>query len=130
MKKTLFALFLLFASLNASVTNEYPSQKILSQHIPIVDIRTPGEWKETGILKGAIPIMFFDEQGGYDIKGFLKELNTKVDTTKPFAIICRTGNRTSMLSGFLSKELNYDVINLKGGMVYAKGQSLPIVPFK
>ena len=130
MKKYLFALFILFASLNASVTNEYPSQKILSKHIPIVDIRTTGEWKETGILKGAIPIMFFNEQGGYDIKDFLKELNAKVDTKKPFAIICRTGNRTSMLSGFLSKELHYDVINLQGGMVYAKGQSLPIVPFQ
>ena len=130
MKKYLFALFILFASLNASVTNEYPSQKILSKHIPIVDIRTTGEWKETGILKGAIPIMFFNEQGGYDIKGFLKELNAKVDTTKPFAIICRTGSRTTMLSGFLSKELNYDIINLTGGMMHAKELKLPIVPFK
>jgi rhodanese-related sulfurtransferase len=74
--------------------------------------------------------MFFNEQGGYDIKGFLKELNAKVDTKKPFALICRTGSRTTMLSGFLSNELHYDVINLKGGMMKAMKLNLPIVPYK
>jgi rhodanese-related sulfurtransferase len=129
MKKILFAFLLLFASLHAELINEYPSQKILAQHIPVVDIRTPGEWKETGILKGAIPITFFDEKGNYDVRAFLKELNAKVDTKKQFALICRTGSRTSMVSGFLANKLNYNVINLKGGMLYAIGKKLPIVPY-
>ncbi len=115
----------------ASMTNEYPSQKIIDSKIPIVDIRTPGEWVETGIVNGAITIMFFNEKGSYDVNGFLTELNKKVDTTKPFALICRTGSRTKMVAAFLSKDLNYDVINLQGGMVYLKGTRLPvIVPYK
>lgn len=130
MKNIFLSLLILSASLFAKVTNEYASQKLLDDKTPVVDIRTPPEWMETGLLKGAIPIMFFNERGGYDIEGFLTELNKKVDTTKPFAIICRTGSRTKILSHFLSKEMNYKVINLEGGMMFVKGKNLPVVPYK
>lgn len=123
-------LALLSMSLFAEVKNTYITQEILDSNLPIVDVRTPPEWRETGVLKGAIPIMFFNQQGNYDINAFLKELNAKVDTTKPFAIICHTGSRTSMIAPFLSKELGYKVVNLKGGMEYAtKGLKLKTYPY-
>lgn len=128
-KKLFFTLLLIFTSLFAELSSEYPSMKIINSKVPIVDIRTPGEWRETGLLKGAIPIMFFDERGGYNVQAFLDELNKKVDTSKPFALICRTGSRTMMLSKFLSQEMHYKVIDLKGGMMMAKGQNLPIEPY-
>ena len=59
----------------------------------------------------------------------LNELNKKIDTTKPFALICLTGSRTKILGAFLAKELNYPVTNLLGGMVFVKGARLPIVPY-
>lgn len=131
MKKTVFTLLLLLiTSLSASVTDEYPSQKILNEKTPIVDIRTPSEWRESGLLKGAIPIMFFNEQGGYNVDGFVTELNKKVDTKKPFALICRTGSRTKMVSAFLAKEFGYTIINLDGGMIYVQGKKLPVIPYK
>ena len=110
---------MLTLSLFAEVKEQFITQELLKAKVPIVDIRTPPEWKETGLLQGAIPIMFFNQRGDYNIKTFLKELNAKVDTKKPFAIICHTGNRTSMIAPWLSKELHYNVINLKGGMDYA-----------
>lgn len=121
---------MMYSMLHATVTNKYPSQEILNSHIPIVDIRTPGEWRETGILKGAIPIMFFKPNGSFNVESFLVKLNKAVDTKKPFALICRTSSRTTMLSNFLSQELGYNVVNLKGGMVYAKEQKLPIISYK
>jgi len=130
LKKIFLSLLILTVSLFAELTNEYLSQKMLNDNIPIVDIRTPGEWKETGLIKGAIPIMFFSEQATYDIPKFLEELNAKVDTKKPFALICRTGSRTVMVSQFLSEKLGYKVTNLLGGMMYAQGKNLPIVPYK
>ncbi|OIP56362.1 MAG: sulfurtransferase [Helicobacteraceae bacterium CG2_30_36_10] len=130
MKNIFLLLLILSASLFAELTNEYASQKLLDDKTPVVDIRTPPEWIETGLLKGAIPIMFFNERGDYNIEKFLTELNKKVDTTKPFALICRTGSRTKILSQFLSKEMNYKVINLKGGMMLAKGKNLPTVSYK
>ncbi len=130
MKKIVLVLLIALSSLSASPSVEYPTQKLLDSKMPIVDIRTPPEWKETGLLKGSIPIMFFNEQGGYDVNGFLTELNKKVDTTKPFALICRTASRTKIVADFLSKQLHYDVIDLAGGMVYVKAKNLPITPYK
>jgi rhodanese-related sulfurtransferase len=131
LKKIFFTLLVLLGtSLFASVTDEYPSQEILNSKIPIVDIRTPSEWKESGLLKGAIPITFFDEQGAYNVDAFVAELNKKVDTKKPFALICRTGSRTTMVANFLSKEFNYQIINLQGGMMFVQGKKLPVLPYK
>jgi len=130
LKKIALSLLLVSASLFAAITNEEASQGLISSNIPIVDIRTPGEWKETGLLKGSIPIMLFDEKGNYDLKDFLEKLNKVVDTKKQFAIICRTGSRTSVLAPFLSQKLNYDVINIKSGIVYAKQLKLPILPYQ
>lgn len=130
LKKIFFIFCLLTSTLFAEVTREYPSQKILDSKIPIVDIRTPGEWRESGVLQGAIPIMFFNEQGAYNINAFLTELNAKVDTKKPFALICRTGSRTKLVSNYLSSELGYKVIDLQGGMIYTQAQKLPTIPYK
>ena len=130
LKKIFFTLLLLISSLYAELTNEYLTQKLLDSKIPIVDIRTTGEWRETGIIKGSIPIMFFNERGGYNLDAFLNLLNGKVDTTKPFALICRTGSRTQVVSKYLSSELGYKVINIKGGIMYPMIKNPPFVPYK
>jgi len=127
--KTLLLLLILTASLFGELRHEYPSQKILDSKIPIIDIRTPAEWVETGIVEDSITIMFWDEKGGYNVEAFLTELNKKVDTKKPFALICRTGSRTSIVADFLAKELSYDVTNILGGIVYLKAMKLKTVPY-
>lgn len=116
MKKYILILLILSSTLFAEVKNEYLSKEFIDSKIPIIDIRTTKEWIETGILKDSIPITFFDEQRQYDIQKFLTQLNTKVDTTKPFAIICRTGSRTKILAVYLSNTYNYKVTNVTGGI--------------
>ena len=130
MKKIILILLLLLTSTFAEVTNQYASQALIDSKTPIVDIRTPDEWRETGLIKGAIPIMFFTPQGKYDVNKFLKELNEKVDTTKPFALICRTGSRTKLVAEFLAKELHYPVIDLVKGMLVVDGLKLPKDTYK
>ena len=130
MKKIFLTLLILAASLMAELKHEYLSQKLIDSKIPIVDIRTPGEWKETGVVKNSIPIMFFNEQGGYDVNAFLTELNAKVDTTKEFAIICRTGSRTAVIADFLSKQLHYNVVNVKDGIIFASQRNIQLIPVK
>jgi rhodanese-related sulfurtransferase len=130
-KKIILTILLLSVSLFAELTNQYLTKDFMSKNIPIIDVRTPGEWRETGLLKGAVPIMFFDERGNYDARKFLEELNKKVDTKKPFALICHTGSRTSMIAPWLSKEYGYKVINLQGGMDYAtRGLHLQTYPYR
>ncbi|MDQ1263298.1 MAG: hypothetical protein QG559_299 [Campylobacterota bacterium] len=130
LKKFFISFLVLGATLFASVYEQEASLELIASDTPIVDIRTPGEWRETGLLKKAIPIMLFDEKGNYDLKDFLEKLNEAVDTKKPFALICRTGSRTKLLAPFLSQKLGYNVINLTNGMVYVKYMKLPVVPYK
>ncbi len=130
MKKFMLLLLLLASTLFAEVEHLYMSQKIIDSNMPIVDIRTPAEWRDTGLVKGSIPIVFFDEKGNYDVQAFLKELNSKVDTSKKFVLICNTGSRTRLLADFLSQNLHYDVIDILGGIRYAMRQKLPIEPYK
>lgn len=105
------ATFLLASSSNVNATPEF-----VKKGIKIIDIRTQEEWIQTGIVKNAIPITFFDARGGYDAAKFLETLNTHVKKNEEFALICRTGNRTTAVSDFLGKN-GYNVINLKGGVV-------------
>lgn len=44
----------------AEYTHQPIDQKLVDSKIKIIDIRTPSEWKTTGIVKGSFPIMFFD----------------------------------------------------------------------
>jgi len=130
MKYLITFLLLLSPLLHAEYKLQPFSESLIQKHIPIVDIRTVGEWKESGIIKGAIPIQFFNEKGQYNIPEFLKALNAHVDTKKPFALICHTGSRTKMVAQFLSDELKYNVIDIQGGMEAASKQHAPIVPYK
>jgi len=118
------------ALLRAEYIKEPISRELLVQKVPIVDIRTQSEWKETGIIKDAVTITFFNEQGQYDVDKFLKELNAKVDTKKEFALICRSGSRTGMLGKFLSEQLGYKIIDIQGGILDARHRNVPIVPYK
>jgi rhodanese-related sulfurtransferase len=58
--------------------------------LTLVDIRTPKEWRQTGVAEGALRIDMTS-------KTFVDDLLGAVDGNKdaPIAIICRTGNRTT-----------------------------------
>ena len=117
LKRIIFGLLLLATSLFAELKQEWATQGFLKKNIKVIDIRTPAEWRETGIVKDSYTIMFFDEQGNYDVPKFLKALDGVVKKDEQFALICRVGSRTGMVSEFLSKDMGYKVINLKGGIM-------------
>ena len=130
MTRLLSMILLFMSTLVAEVINQYPSQALIDSKITIIDIRTEPEWKETGLLKGAIPITFFDNRGRYDVPAFMDELQKHVKKGEKFAIICHTGSRTVLLAEFLSNYYHMTVINLRGGMYYAEGKRLKTIPYK
>jgi rhodanese-related sulfurtransferase len=126
----IFIIFLLsLSTLFAAMTSQEPSPKFLAKKIKIFDIRTQGEWKQTGIIKDSIPLTFFDERGQYNVQAFLAGLSKHVKKGESFALICATGNRTHMVSNFLGKN-GFPVINLKGGIMKAVQNGVKLVPFK
>ncbi len=121
MKRVVLGIFLSLTFLFAGAKNIPASPEIVQSGITIIDIRTKPEWIQTGIVKGAVPITFFDERGGYDAQKFLVALDGYVNKNEEFAIICRSGNRTTAVSKFLG-ELGYKVINLQGGVKHLVSQ--------
>lgn len=130
MRISLIAIILSAATLMADYTHQPIDQKLIDSKIKIIDIRTPGEWKTTGLVKGALPIMFFDEKGNYDMNAFLVELNKKVKKNERFAIMCNSGNRSKVVGTYLGNQLGYSVIDLDGGIQYAIAKKIPLEPYK
>jgi len=130
MKKVFLAMMILLSSLSAELTNVWANPSFVNSGIKIIDIRTPSEWKDTGIIKGSYQIMFFDKKGNFNVEAFLHKLNKVVKKDEKFALICRVGSRTGMVSKFLSQRLNYNVVNLKGGIMKLIGEGYKTTPYK
>jgi len=120
MKKTL----LIFAALTVGAMAKFTTidnamlEKMEAQGIPVIDIRTPGEWKTTGIIKGAHKMMFFNEKGQPDMGNWFFELGHLIkDKDQPFIVYCAHANRSKALGQFLDKQLGFKkVFELKGGI--------------
>ena len=130
MKKIFIALFITVSSLMAELHQVWATPQFVENKMKIIDIRTPAEWRETGIVKGSYTIMFFDEKGNFNVETFLKQLDMAVKKDEPFALICRVGSRTGMVSEFLSERLGYKVTNLKGGIMKMIHEGYKTVPYQ
>jgi rhodanese-related sulfurtransferase len=130
MKKIFIALLFTVSSLMAELTQVWATPQFVEKNMKIIDIRTPAEWRETGIVKGSYTIMFFDEKGNFNLEIFLRQLDMVVKKDEPFALICRVGSRTGMVSEFLSERLGYKVTNLKGGIMKMIYEGYKTVPYK
>lgn len=92
--------------------------RLLAARVPVIDIRTEGEWKETGIVKDSRLMTFFDEKGRVDAPAWLEKLKAIARPDQPVVVICRTGNRTRVVAQFLDQQGGYKkVYNVKDGIV-------------
>ena len=85
-------------------------KNLILDGVPIIDIRTPGEWSETGIIEGSHLITFFNKKGEVNLGQWLFEFDKIADKQKPFILICRSGRRTGVVSKYLNK--NFDFVKI------------------
>ena len=118
-RRLLFCALLLAGSTTVLQAQEMSAPEALeaaqSGKVKLIDIRTPPEWKQTGVAKNANLINMIHPQGA---QGFLGEVLKKVDgdKTAPIALICRTGNRTTQVQKFLQAQGFTNVYNVREGM--------------
>ncbi|WP_292658671.1 rhodanese-like domain-containing protein [Nitratifractor sp.] len=95
-------------------------QKMQARGVPVIDIRTPAEWQQRGIIKGAHLLMFFDERGRPHVREWLEKFTQIVkDKKSPFILYCAHANRSKAVGQWLSEKLGYEkVYELKGGIEY------------
>ena len=115
-----FALLSLFAgSARAEIIDIDNDQLAILQAsgVPLIDVRTEGEWRDTGIVPGSRLLTFFNERGQANPGAWLERARAIATPDKPVAVICRSGNRTQAVSRFLSEQAGYrTVYNVKQGI--------------
>ncbi|EKV31965.1 rhodanese-like domain protein [Caenispirillum salinarum AK4] len=89
--------------------------KLAADGVTVIDVRTPEEWRETGIIPGAKTVMAFDEDG--PVRGFPEAMLAAAPPDAPVAIYCRSGNRSAAVASFAAKRMGYpQVYNLEPGI--------------
>ena len=89
----------------------------------LIDIRSPREWSQTGIPKGALPITMHNPEGK---RAFLDAIDAAVDgdRSREIALICAVGGRSRWAQGFLAKHGFTRVADVSEGM-HGRGSRNP-----
>ena len=103
--------------------------RLVARKLILVDIRTPEEWRETGVAPGA---WLLDMRS----KDFGAWMAATVDRNPDHAVamICRTGNRTGRVAQWLRGNDLAGVLDVSEGMVGGRNgrgwipSGLPVVP--
>lgn len=88
----------------------------------LVDIRTPGEWQESGVIEGALLVTYSDAAS------FLEAIAPHLEDGQSIALVCRSGNRTSRAARQISAKTDTPVIDVAGGMVRIIREGYVTVP--
>lgn len=76
----------------------------------IVDIRTPQEWVQTGVIDGATLETFRDPQS------FLAQIGPEIADGRDLILVCRSGNRTAAAARALEGRIPNRIVSVDGGM--------------
>lgn len=76
----------------------------------IVDIRTPEEWAETGVIDGAKLHTFEGAQG------LIAALGPDLADGRDLILVCRSGRRTAAAAEALQSMIPNRIISVEGGM--------------
>ena len=103
-------------------------ERLLERGVPVIDIRTPEEWRETGVIEGSHLLTFFDARGRYDTRAWLSELTAIATRGEPFALICDSGGRSGLVGEFLDAHLGFQhVHDAPGGIARWIRENRPTV---
>ncbi|MFO1352819.1 MAG: rhodanese-like domain-containing protein [Gammaproteobacteria bacterium] len=92
-------------------TDNQQLKQLIEQGVAVIDVRTPKEWRETGVIPGSHLLTFFNEAGQYDAKVWLQQLEAIARPDQPLAIICAVGGRSKIISHFLDSEAGYKKVH-------------------
>lgn len=107
----------------ANLTLEAPTGAALAADPDtlLVDIRRPEEWRETGVVEGALLVTYTDPQG------FLAAVRPHLAPGQRLALICRSGNRTSRAAREIAPLIDAPVVDIAGGMLRLRAEGYAAV---
>lgn len=97
----------------ATILSAPEAQKRLEAgELILLDIRTPGEWAETGVAQGAWPVSMH-------VEGFGERLQTILAQYPPeqVALICAVGGRSNHVASILERNGITGIVDVSEGMI-------------
>ena len=96
---------------------------LLTQGVPVYDVRRPEEWRQTGVVAGSRLLTFVDTRGR-PLPDFLPRFSADVGKNDPVIVICRT----DALARHLVEQIGYtQVYNVRHGISRWIGDKNPVV---
>ena len=92
------------------------AERATAGEILVIDVRSPREWRQTGVPKGSRQVTIHDPGG---LPGFVEAVKVALggDLKRPIAVICATGNRSTLAQRLLARAGFTRVLNIKEGML-------------
>lgn len=96
----------------SNLTLESPSgaELVAAENTLLVDIRTPKEWHDTGVIEGALLVTYSDSDS------FLAAIAQHRKEGQKIALVCRSGNRSSRAARHIAAQVDAPVMDVAGGM--------------
>lgn len=91
-----------------------PEAALSGKDALVVDIRTPEEWAETGVLPGAERLTFTDPDSF--AADFLAAFGAEIAAGRDVVLVCRSGRRSAAAAEALSQRVQNRVVSQQGGM--------------
>lgn len=114
----------IFATAKVELISVTPDD--VKKYPQVVDVRTPEEWNQTGIIENAITI---NTRGNR--KKILQQLIKELDLSKPIAFVCRLGTRSPFLARSLDDEIRgLKIVVFKDGMTKLLKDGYKTVPYE
>ncbi len=105
-----------FAFADVVDVNNKQILELSNTNIPIVDVRSSSEWKQTGVIPDSILLTFFDKKGNYDFDEWYKQLLLEVEEGEPLILICRSGNRSRIIAEMMDTKFDNVIYNAQKGI--------------
>ena len=87
------------------------------KNIPLIDIRTLGEWNQTGVIAGSHLLTWVDEYGRSNPNAWREQINKISPNNQALMLICRSGNRSMTAARFLDQQNpSRKIYNVREGM--------------
>jgi len=131
----LLGVCLLSSAWAESITPAEALAKAKAGEVLLIDIRTPAEWRQSGIPEYALPIDFRQEGGPAAFEQAVLDA-VKGDRNRPIAVICAGGTRSAHAQQILEQAGFTQVQDVSEGVTGRNSETgwihagLPMVPCK
>lgn len=99
--------------------------------VTIIDVRTPAEWADTGVIPGS-HLLTSHGESGFDADVFIASLKSMgLDEESTVGFICRSGNRSKEVAEALNSRGFKYIYSFTGGITeYEYKYGLPLEPYQ